>query len=111
MNERDRFCLRFTSPWPRLQRFVNHRHSCWGKNPKISGGRAGANKDALTLTGVGASVVHVGGNEAPLVCGWVVKLHRGQIAGAVVSSDHVQQPVNGTDAFEEKHKGERVDLL
>lgn len=51
----------------------------------------------VRFTSVAASIAHVGGNEAPLVCGWVVKLYGGEITGAVVASDHVQQPVNGTD--------------
>lgn len=51
------------------------------------------------LTGVAAPVAHVCRNEAPLVCGWVVELHGRQIAGAVVSADHVQQPVDGAHAL------------
>lgn len=53
----------------------------------------------IRFTSIAASVAHVGGNEAPLVCGWVVKLYRGEVTGAVVASDHVQQPVNGTDTW------------
>lgn len=53
----------------------------------------------IELTCVAASVAHVCGDEAPLVCGRVVKLYRGEVTGAVVSSDHVQQPVDGTDAL------------
>lgn len=64
--------------------------------------RAGARshlwKRKVILTGVAASVAHVGGDEAPLVCGRVVKLHRGEVARAVVPSDHVQQPVDGAHA-------------
>ena len=47
------------------------------------------------LTCVAAAVAHVGGDQAPLVRGRVVELHRGQVAGAVVPADHVQKPVNG----------------
>lgn len=53
----------------------------------------------IRFTSIAASVAHVGGNEAPLVCGWVVKLYRGEVTGAVVASDHVQQPVNGTHTW------------
>jgi len=50
-------------------------------------------------TSIAASVAHVGGNKAPLVCGRVVILYRGKVTGPVVSSDHVQQPINGTDTW------------
>lgn len=53
----------------------------------------------IRLTSIAASIAHVCGNEAPLVCGRVVKLDRGEVTGPVVSSNHVQQPVNGTDAL------------
>lgn len=51
------------------------------------------------ITSIAASVAHVGGNEAPLVCGWVVKLYGGEVTGPVVSSNHIQQSVNGTDTL------------
>lgn len=65
----------------------------------------------VSLTGVAPSVAHVGGNEAPLVRGRVVKLHRGEVTGPVVSSDHVQQPINGTHTLSKKlhtHSGYTV---
>lgn len=49
------------------------------------------------FTSVAASVAHVGGDQTPLVCCRVVKLHGRKVAGAVVPSDDVQQPVDGTD--------------
>lgn len=55
-----------------------------------------------SLTSVAASVAHVCGDEAPLVGGRVVELHRGEVTRAVVPSDHIQQPVNGTDAWTEE---------
>lgn len=54
------------------------------------------------LTSVAASVAHVCGDEAPPVGGRVVELHRGEVTRAVVPSDHIQQPVNGTDAWTEE---------
>ena len=54
-------------------------------------------------TCIAAPVAHVCGDEAPLVDGRVVKLYGGEVAGAVVSSDHVQQPVDGTDALRTKN--------
>lgn len=55
-----------------------------------------------SLTSVAASVAHVCGDEAPPVSGRVVELHRGEVTRAVVPSDHIQQPVNGTDAWTEE---------
>lgn len=54
--------------------------------------------DQWRRTCVAPSVAHVGGNEAPLVCGRVVKLHGREVTGPVVSADHVQQSVDRTDA-------------
>lgn len=55
-----------------------------------------------SLTSVAASVAHVCGDEAPPVGGRVVELHRGEVTRAVVPSDHIQQPVDGTDAWTEE---------
>lgn len=41
-------------------------------------------------TCVAASVAHVSGNETPFIGSMVVVLHRGQVARAVVSSNHIQ---------------------
>lgn len=66
---------------------------------ETAAGRLSVTPGATGLTGVAASVAHVCGDEAPLVRGRVVKLYGGEVAGPVVSSDHVQQPVNGTDTW------------
>lgn len=55
-----------------------------------------------SLTGVAASVAHVCGDEAPPVGGRVVELHRREVTRAIVPSDHIQQPINGTDAWTEE---------
>lgn len=60
-----------------------------------------------SLTSVAASVAHVCGDEAPPVGGRIVELHRGEVTRAVVPSDHIQQPVNGTDTWMEE-LGERA---
>lgn len=60
----------------------------------------------LRCTSIAAPVAHVGGDEAPLVCGRVVKLYRGEVTGAVVSSDHIQQSVNSTHTLRRRRKRE-----
>lgn len=65
----------------------------------MSGTERGATGEAPGLTGVAAPVAHVCRNEAPLVCARVVELHGRQIAGPIVATDHVQQPVNGAHAL------------
>lgn len=57
--------------------------------------------DITKPTGVAAPVAHIGRDETPFVCEWVVKLDRGEVTGAVVPSDHIQQPVNGTNPWSE----------
>lgn len=70
-----------------------------GRRIRVSGTERVAIGEAPGPTGVAAPVAHVCRNEAPLVCGWVVELHGRQIAGPIVSADHVQQPVNGAHAL------------
>lgn len=71
---------------------------------------------SIRLTSIAASIAHVCGNEAPLVCGRVIKLHRGEVTGPVVSSDHVQQPVNRTHTLRREtlnlmvHEGKKIKI-
>ena len=50
---------------------------------------------SVGFTCIAASVAHVGGDQAPLVRGWVVVLYRGQVTRAIVSSNHIQQAIDG----------------
>ena len=108
--------------WPQHERVVtcdNHLPSLEeALDPKLSkltwappaplhprpqcGGAGGWN----TLTCIAPPCAHVGWQQRPLVSDRIVVLHRSQVTGSIIPSNHIQEPIHCTDPWE-SNRGQR----
>lgn len=72
----------------------------------IPGPSAGVQVGWNTLTCIAPPCAHVGWQQRPLVSDRIVVLHRSQVTGSIIPSNHIQQPIHCTDPWE-SNRGQR----
>lgn len=89
---------------PKISRFTPAPHAPPHPGPQRGHWGGGG----WTLTCVAPPCAHVGWQQCPLVSDRIVVLHRSQVTGSVVPSNHIQEPIHCTDPWEWKRRPQEV---
>lgn len=80
--------------WPSLEEALSSKSASLPRAPLYHRGVGWG-----TLTCIAPPRAHVGWQQRPFVSGRIVVLHRSQVAGSIIPSNHIQEPIHCTDPW------------